>query len=52
MPPKTHSRNTAGPPVDNPQPKKCGGQKGILATKYNDNIPNNSQSTEEPPAQQ
>jgi len=52
MPPKTRSKNPAGAPVDNPQPKMCGGQKSILATEHNDNIPTNSQSTEEPPAQQ
>jgi len=52
MPPKTRSRNTAGSLVDNPQLKKHGGQKGILATEHNNDVPNNSQSTEESPAPQ
>jgi len=42
MPPQTHSRNTAGPPVDNPNLKVVAGHKGILATKIMTDIPNTS----------
>ena len=52
MPPKTRSKNPTVPSVDNTQPKRCGGQKGILATEHDDNVPNNSPSTEEPPVRQ
>jgi len=49
---KTRSKNPAAPSVDNPQLKRRGGQKGILATEHGDNTPNDNQPTEEPPRTQ
>jgi len=52
MLPKTCSKNPTVPAVDNMQPKRYGGQKDILATEHDDNLPNDSPSTNEPPVRQ
>jgi len=45
---KIHLNNAAAAaPVDNPQPKKHGSQKGTTATQHEDNLPNNGHTSEE-----
>lgn len=45
---KTRSNNAAAAaPVDNPQPKTRGSQKGTTATQHEDNLPTNGQTSEE-----